>query len=496
MAGVEKFVNRSSQKLPPPQSRGPIDPSDLNLRRRVAANTTVTVPRTLLLNAPATKSSDPPAGDLSPTPQGPRRHENPLSNNAYFASTPHSDGFSTDVDDEFDRTISERTFQSEEFLKNQYPGQLDQNNQHNGPVTWGLNYGQHRPQGHRTDSAGLMNDLDDLSPMDGQGSQTDKSEERELSSEGWDENPHFEGHGIKTAGDKLSGNMLAHNHSHNQTELQVRHKSTSQLTRIPKPDIWSLSPDADDSRGMLDGLRPPSTVRPGNPQIFQGGLAESNNMRDTYASLGPAKRGQQNRETHTLTREPRISIQPKTEPLSVDANPSNNQGGQMWSSHPAASPLEPSSPAPSRNSHASSPPSAEHSLENLADIPFNGDFQAEDMDEIRQGEQLRLPPPYDTGTLESKLAFISTQEQNSSLQRAFFGSLTAEEWEQSGDWFLERFADIVLKMKESRKKKRLIVASFEEEVDQREKTVLAARESLEGVMDNMKRGGQGVLRIG
>ncbi|KAF2971531.1 hypothetical protein GQX73_g1935 [Xylaria multiplex] len=76
------------------------------------------------------------------------------------------------------------------------------------------------------------------------------------------------------------------------------------------------------------------------------------------------------------------------------------------------------------------------------------------------------PPP---GTLPEKLEHFFTKDEIN--QTSFFTKMPVNEWEEAGDWFLERFGDIMARFKEARKEKREIVNAFENEIAEREEAV-------------------------
>ncbi|KAA8574171.1 hypothetical protein EYC84_005685 [Monilinia fructicola] len=75
----------------------------------------------------------------------------------------------------------------------------------------------------------------------------------------------------------------------------------------------------------------------------------------------------------------------------------------------------------------------------------------------------------------------------------FFGSLSKDEWEQAGDWFLDRFSDTLSALKNARKEKRDVVAQFEREIEKRENDVRRCLKVYNQDMERMKRGAKGVI---
>ncbi len=78
-------------------------------------------------------------------------------------------------------------------------------------------------------------------------------------------------------------------------------------------------------------------------------------------------------------------------------------------------------------------------------------------------------------------------------QKAFFNSLGLQDWEDSGDWFIEQFSVMMQRMKEARKNKRDVARRFEEEIAKRSGDVDSMRGGYEEVLGGMRRGGMGLL---
>ncbi|QSZ33864.1 hypothetical protein DSL72_005437 [Monilinia vaccinii-corymbosi] len=75
----------------------------------------------------------------------------------------------------------------------------------------------------------------------------------------------------------------------------------------------------------------------------------------------------------------------------------------------------------------------------------------------------------------------------------FFGNLSKDEWEEAGDWFLDRFGETLIALKKARKEKRDVVAEFEREIERREREVRGCLKAYTEDMERMKRGAKGVI---
>ncbi|KAJ2992913.1 hypothetical protein NUW58_g2013 [Xylaria curta] len=93
--------------------------------------------------------------------------------------------------------------------------------------------------------------------------------------------------------------------------------------------------------------------------------------------------------------------------------------------------------------------------------------EAFDFDPAQAEAQSVFEPP--RGTLPEKLEHFFAKDKAN--QANFFTKMPVKDWEESGDWFLERFGDIMTRFKEARKEKRDIVNKFEKEIAEREEAV-------------------------
>lgn len=78
-------------------------------------------------------------------------------------------------------------------------------------------------------------------------------------------------------------------------------------------------------------------------------------------------------------------------------------------------------------------------------------------------------------------------------QETFFASLKLDEWEEAGDWFLDRFMSVVSKLKEARRRKREAARSFEDEIGRRHVAVTKKRRLTEDAFAGMRVVGEQVL---
>ena len=94
--------------------------------------------------------------------------------------------------------------------------------------------------------------------------------------------------------------------------------------------------------------------------------------------------------------------------------------------------------------------------------------------------------------LEDKVSRF--QHKDEATQRVFFQNLSLAEWESAGDWFTGQFADMMGRMRDARKKRRKVIADFEEEVAVQEEAVRVKSENFEKRLRKMKEDGERVMR--
>ena len=88
------------------------------------------------------------------------------------------------------------------------------------------------------------------------------------------------------------------------------------------------------------------------------------------------------------------------------------------------------------------------------------------------------------------------QKMDNNAKQAFLASLTLDQWEEAGDWFLERFGDIVTKLKDARKERRKLAKGFGDEIFARHQRVQGKKRTIQAALDAMGKSGEGVLKAG
>ena len=95
------------------------------------------------------------------------------------------------------------------------------------------------------------------------------------------------------------------------------------------------------------------------------------------------------------------------------------------------------------------------------------------------------------GSLEDRLNEYSSRSGDE--QKQMFANLSLEEWEASGDWFMERFSSLMTRLRDARRDKRRMVHGFEAEAAAREATVRQRTDGIDRKLAQMKQNGQRVV---
>lgn len=97
----------------------------------------------------------------------------------------------------------------------------------------------------------------------------------------------------------------------------------------------------------------------------------------------------------------------------------------------------------------------------------------------------------DGNPLSNKLERFAHESEDG--QREFFSRMKIDDWEESGDWFVDRFADLMKRVKEARRAKRKVVSEFEKEEARREEAVRMRSDALDRKMQKMRQDGLRVV---
>lgn len=113
-----------------------------------------------------------------------------------------------------------------------------------------------------------------------------------------------------------------------------------------------------------------------------------------------------------------------------------------------------------------------------------------DHDPTRQVIRSPAKPPADN--LDDRLEFYRSKDEDAQAQ--LFTQMSVREWDESGDWFLERFSSIVTRMKEARQARRKVVEQYEKEVSEREEEVRRSKEAIDRKLSKLKHDSSAMLK--
>lgn len=125
---------------------------------------------------------------------------------------------------------------------------------------------------------------------------------------------------------------------------------------------------------------------------------------------------------------------------------------------------------------------------------YNKDYaslKAEPFDHHPNAQPFVVSGLPESAALIDKIAHLAHAEPKT--QSEFFASLNIDEWEEAGDWFLDRFGETIKKLKEVRREKRKASRAFEDEIEVREVAVSKKRALTRAAMADMKSNGAAVL---
>ncbi|OTB20021.1 hypothetical protein K445DRAFT_18561 [Daldinia sp. EC12] len=112
-----------------------------------------------------------------------------------------------------------------------------------------------------------------------------------------------------------------------------------------------------------------------------------------------------------------------------------------------------------------------------------------DFDPAQAEAQSAIGPP--RGTLPEKLYHFFDKDQESQME--FFSKMPVNDWEVSGDWFLERFGEVMQRFREARQRKRAIIQGFENEIADRGEAVRNKIQTIDSTLAELKSEGEGMM---
>jgi hypothetical protein len=99
-----------------------------------------------------------------------------------------------------------------------------------------------------------------------------------------------------------------------------------------------------------------------------------------------------------------------------------------------------------------------------------------------------------TKPLPDQLALVQKLEVKA--KENFMASLSLDQWEDAGDWFLDRFGDIIRQLKDARKERRQLAKGFGDEIHNRHQAVMSKKRSIKDSLEEMGKNGASVLTAG
>ncbi|GIZ43679.1 hypothetical protein CKM354_000689600 [Cercospora kikuchii] len=137
------------------------------------------------------------------------------------------------------------------------------------------------------------------------------------------------------------------------------------------------------------------------------------------------------------------------------------------------------------------PPPFDYDPEDLFKMSY-AQLKSQPFDIDPRGKKLDPELDSPTHSLHDKLAIAINFDAK--RQSDFFETLDIDEWEEAGEWFLERFGDILHAIKASRRQKRKLALEFEGKIDQRHEGVTKKQKLTQTALNEMKESGGKVLQ--
>ncbi|KAK1752078.1 extracellular mutant protein 11-domain-containing protein [Echria macrotheca] len=109
---------------------------------------------------------------------------------------------------------------------------------------------------------------------------------------------------------------------------------------------------------------------------------------------------------------------------------------------------------------------------------------------IREQQQHALALPLG-GSLEERLKHYRSRDLDE--KRQLFASMSIDEWDEAGDWFLAQFSDVMARIRKGRREKRQMVERFEAEVAAREEAVRGKTEGIAKTLADLREEGQTMM---
>ena len=127
----------------------------------------------------------------------------------------------------------------------------------------------------------------------------------------------------------------------------------------------------------------------------------------------------------------------------------------------------------------------------LAQMSYE-DLIKEDFDQDPAQAESQAAQPPRQGSLSSKMEHFFSKDEEA--QMAFFATMPVKEWDEAGDWLMDRFSHVMQQLRAARQEKRKMVESFENEIAQREADVRSKTESINETLAGLRSEGGRMVR--
>ena len=139
----------------------------------------------------------------------------------------------------------------------------------------------------------------------------------------------------------------------------------------------------------------------------------------------------------------------------------------------------------------------DYSPDQMLSMTFN-QLSNEPFDLASDPDRPSLPQDISSGTLTAKMDYIfeklKDDETKFIQRRAFFLSLSIEQYEECAKLMIGQFSAIILKLTDARQNRRRVAKDFEEEVAKREGRIRGKTAIVSNNLGRLKRGGEEVVR--
>lgn len=286
-------------------------------------------------------------------------------------------------------------------------------------------------------------------------------------------------------------------------------RNDGRMAVIDKPSRHDMSHIGDGFRdNALDGYRRTNGYyqdrnRPGSPLRKEAKLPMREvRIRRVHAEKPEASKSVELQRSATPPAKPRYQPQPEREDQPVSVHDDDQVSSQ--DEHPTPRPKKVNSvikknllgssipdfpltnKEPSKKRRRASPEYDDMALSSmtfaeLKDQPFDFDPSKEEEKPISTNAD-NVVPRLD------QFRHLGEREQH-----ALFANMSIEDWESSGEWFVQQFAGFVQDLTEARRNRRKIIQDFENEAASREEAVRLKNEAIGRKLSKMKQDGQRVV---